>query len=115
MNSICLISNCNRLCPDTEPFCSVHRDEEPASIFDTAGWMDRAEKAEALAGGAFADGFKTGMLEACRTLHEAAVQHHKDADDSRKVLDTHAHRLAAHLLQSWANGLEINAHRVLEP
>lgn len=61
----------------------------------------------------YAAGFKAGMLEACRTLHEAAVQHHKDADESRKVLDIHAHRLAAHILQSWANGLEINAGRAL--
>lgn len=75
--------------------------------------QDFYEAAELREKEAFASGFKEGMLEACRTLHEAAVQHHKDADASRKVLDEHAHRLAAHFLQSWANGLEINAQKSL--
>lgn len=75
--------------------------------------QDHYEAAEHWRKEAFDDGFKAGMLEACRTLHEAAVQHHNDAEKSRKVLDIHAHRLAAHLLQSYANELEINAQRVL--
>lgn len=60
-------------------------------------------------------GFVAGLREAAHTLHEAARQHSADGEKSKKVLEAQAHQLAAALLGSWANGLEINADRALVP
>jgi hypothetical protein len=63
----------------------------------------------------FADGFRTGLMEAAHTLRTAAEEHRADSRASKKVLEAQAHELAAVLLGSWANGLEINANRAIVP
>lgn len=57
----------------------------------------------------YAQGFLAGMRDAARTLREAANGRLSDCQASKKVLESQAHQLAAALLASWANGLEINA------
>lgn len=61
----------------------------------------------------FVQGFYAGMCEAARTLREAANEHKKDAEASKKILDAQANELAAAILYGWANGLEINAQKAL--
>lgn len=61
----------------------------------------------------YLNGFCDGLNEAARTLREAARGHMEDGAASKKVLEAQAHQLAAALLASWANGLQINAERAL--
>lgn len=60
----------------------------------------------------FTQGFHAGCCEAARMLREAANEHTQVAEQSRKVLDKQANELAAAILLSWANGIEMNANRV---
>ena len=61
----------------------------------------------------YAQGFHDGMQEAARTLREAAEDHRNQSRECKKVLEAQAHELAAALLGSWANGLEMNASKAL--
>jgi len=60
----------------------------------------------------FIQGFHAGCCESARMLREAANEHTQVAEASRKVLDKQANELAAAILLSWANGIEMNASRV---
>lgn len=57
----------------------------------------------------YAQGFGDGLREAAKQLRDAANDHKIMASESKKVLDTQAHELAAALFYSWANGFEMNA------
>lgn len=59
----------------------------------------------------FADGFRAGLHEGARTLREAALEHYRDGEAAKKILETQAHQLAGALLSSWANGLDMNAEK----
>lgn len=59
----------------------------------------------------FADGFRAGVHEGARMLREAAYDHLRDCQESKKVLEAQAHQLASVLLSSWANGLDMNAEK----
>ncbi len=63
-------------------------------------------------GSSYAAGFKDGLNEAAHTLRVAADNHDFDAEVSKKVLESQAHKLASALFRSWANGIEMNANRV---
>ncbi len=58
------------------------------------------------------EGRREGLMDAARTLWEAANNHHNLGRDSKTVLEKHAHELAAALLCSWGNGLEIQANNL---
>lgn len=58
----------------------------------------------------YEQGVCDGLMSAARILWNAAEDHQTQGSLSRKVLDTHAHQLAAELLKSWGNGLEIKAN-----
>lgn len=60
----------------------------------------------------FTQGFHAGCSEAARMLREAANDHTQVAEESRKVLEKQANELAAAILLSWANGIEMTANRV---
>lgn len=59
----------------------------------------------------YSQGFGDGVREAANTLRNAARDHLDQSKTSKKVLESQAHLLAASLLASWANGLDINADR----
>lgn len=63
----------------------------------------------------FADGFRSGLMEAVHTLRTAAEEHRADSRASKKVLEAQAHELAAAVIGSWAEGICINANRALVP
>lgn len=62
----------------------------------------------------FLQGFYAGMIEAARTLREASHDHNLQSQQAKKVVEIGAHMMAASLLSSWANGLEINARKALK-
>ena len=61
----------------------------------------------------YLNGFVAGIQEAARTLREAAREHHERSTVEKTVLGAQAEQLAAALLASWANGLDMNADRAL--
>lgn len=52
-----------------------------------------------------------GMMEAVRILRKGAQEYEDASKQSRKVLDIQVNELAASLLRSWANGIEIDASK----
>jgi len=80
---------------------------------DPAGYLKQmlkdAEDSLQIENPDFAAGFRAGMYEAANTLRLAATDHEQVSAASKKVLDAQANDLAAAILRSWANGLEINA------
>ncbi|MDO8800084.1 hypothetical protein [Phenylobacterium sp.] len=71
-------------------------------------WLTLAERVARLS----AESFKSGMLKAMATLHYASAQHYADAVASKKVVESEGHTFAARILQSYANGLEMDAERL---
>lgn len=64
-----------------------------------------------LDGGLYNQGYKDGLLRAAEILRKGVTQYERDAIESTSVLNGQAATLAATLLRSWANGLEIEANR----
>lgn len=55
--------------------------------------------------------YRDGLHRAAEILREGAGRYEREAADSKSVLDTSARELAARLLRSWANGIEIEANK----
>lgn len=56
------------------------------------------------------EGFAAGLMAGARTLWKDADDFRAQADESRRVVDAGAYRLAADILHAWGNGLEIQAN-----
>jgi hypothetical protein len=59
----------------------------------------------------YEEGHYAGLMLAVQILREGAIGYRTHARDTKKVLDEAAGELAAVLLESWANGLEIEANK----
>lgn len=63
----------------------------------------------------YAAGVEAGMLGAAQTLREAASRHEADAAATKNIAEAGGHALAASILRSYANGLEMMADNVKGP
>jgi hypothetical protein len=63
------------------------------------------------AGSGHDEGYSAGLQKAAQILRDGALSYRTHARDTKKVLDEQAGELAAVLLESWANGLEIEANK----
>lgn len=57
--------------------------------------------------------FKGGMHEAVKILRDAALLHEAENVASKKVVESEANLMAARILRSYANGIEIEADKPL--
>lgn len=65
-----------------------------------------------MSGEAYAAGLKAGMIKAMIVLHEASVRYYADAEANKKIAESEGQRFAARILQSFANGLEMEAEKL---
>ena len=77
--------------------------------------QDFYEGAEQWQREAFDAGFKAGMIQAVWSLRNAALTHEAESVASKKVVESQANLMAARLLRSYANGLEMEADRGFQP
>ena len=62
-----------------------------------------------LEGGPIGQAYRDGMMKAAEILRNGAAAY--DANDSKKVHYNIADGMAAALMRSWANGIEIEANK----
>lgn len=53
--------------------------------------------------------YRNGLHRATEILREGAAEYEREAAETSKVADQCARQMAATLLRSWANGIEIEA------